>query len=158
MKVVFLNVDGVLTFQHPHGGCAQIDKRKVRRLSRIIKRTKAEVVLTSSNRFEIMQSAESGKQLLDLFAKYDVSIFDVTPESCDGRRDKEIITWLARNDVTNFIILDSESMCCFNDNQLIQTARLEPDLFNEKYWYEGIGLQRKHVRKAIRLLNKRCDE
>lgn len=148
MNVIFVNTDGVLRTKD-----SKIDRRMVRRLAVIVRKTGAKVVLTGADRFDLMQIFEIDP-LSQLFHKYGIMIHGVTPKSYDDRRDKEIITWLARNECEKFVILDSEDLCCFRGSGLIQTGKLTTDLFNQERWYKPTGLRWKHVWKAIRLLNK----
>ena len=139
MKVIFLDIDGVLNgynrwnvlgwkvvsklnslrlriwykkFTDPCG----IHESKVKRLANIINVTGAKVVMSSSWRHSWWRTpyeemTDRQKQLTDLLNKYNIEIIDITPSLQNARREDEIIAWLSRheNDITNFVILDDEN-------------------------------------------------
>ena len=138
MKIVFLDIDGVLNgynffnvlgwrivclfqnkclrnwYRRITNPCG-VHESKVKRLAKIIKETNAKVVLTSTWRhyfWNVPYEEQDGrqKQLTDLFNKYDIDVIDITPSIPDKKRDSEIISWLAKykDEVEKFIILDDE--------------------------------------------------
>ena len=96
--------------------------------------------------------------LTDLLNKYNIEVIDITPKSFDGRRDKEILSWLAQheNGVDKFVILDDErfDLECFADTHLVQTSSVPKGKTIMSFWYENTGLKNKHVEKAIDILNR----
>lgn len=194
INVIFLDIDGVLNgynfwnllgwdivskfhsnklkgwyrnITEPFG----VHERKVKRLAKIVHKTDAKVVISSSWRFSLqsrsltdwrfsLQSSnltDDDKKLLDLFDKYNIEIYDYTPRSNDGKRYKEINTWLSGHcEVKNFVILDDENfdLQCFIGNKLVQTSSVPRGRMIKGYWYENTGLKRKHIRKAIKMLNR----
>ena len=188
MKVIFLDIDGVLNGYNkwntllykiidalnseklrlwykkeitPFG----VHERKVKRLAKIVKATNAKIVISSSWRIILNNTpydklTKNYKRLIDLFIKYDMDIFDITPSSVDGKRDKEIITWLSRHekDVENFIILDDENTFLevfHHDERFIQTSSVKYGEMIRGYNKEDTGLKNKHVKRAIRILNRK---
>lgn len=98
------------------------------------------------------------KLLTDLLNKYNIEVIDITPKSFDGRRDKEILSWLSQyeGEIDNFVILDDErfDLECFVDAHLVQTSFVPKGKMIKGFWYENTGLKNMHVKKAIGILNK----
>lgn len=99
MRVIFLDIDGVLNskefFQNrqPTQGLNEIDEEKVKLLQQIVQATNAKIVLTST--WRIYDKADKVYQhLVDVLAKYDLSIFDCTPWINEDR-PHEIAVWLS---------------------------------------------------------------
>ena len=140
-----------------------VHERKVKRLARIIKATNAKVVMTSSWKhswwetpYYIMNNKQ--KKLTDLFNKYNINVIDITPDLLGVGRDEEILTWLSKNEkaVENFIILDDENSfltAFYNDIRFIQTSSAPISTMIIWQRYENTGLNNKHVKQAIQILN-----
>lgn len=186
MKIIFLDIDGVLNgynqlntlgwkivclinnkslknwYRKITDPCG-IHKSKVKRLAKIIRKTNAKVVMSSSWRviwWKVPYEKQKGnvKKLTDLFNKYNINVIDVTPRSPDGKRDKEILAWLSKHEeeVENFIILDDENsfLRAFdNDKRFIQTSSVAKGVMIQGFPRENTGLKKKHVRQAIKILN-----
>jgi hypothetical protein len=128
MKVVFLDIDGVLNsieWNDTHAleisNGNYIDEEKVKLLSIIIKKTSAIIVMHSSWRFCFNEKLEAESKeailLLSSFEKYGIALFDKTPDFSteEIRKSKkfslvkadEILSWLKRHkEVENYLILD----------------------------------------------------
>ena len=183
INVIFLDIDGVLNgynfwnllgwdiiskfhsnklkgwyreLTEPFG----VHERKVKRLAKIVHKTmNTKVVISSCWRFSLQSSnlTDDDKKLLDLFDKYNIEIYGYTPRSKSGKRDEEIKAWLSKHqEVNKFIILDDENfdLQCFIGKELIQTSSVPRGRMIKGYWYENTGLKNKHVRQAIRMLNR----
>ena len=183
INVIFLDIDGVLNgynfwnllgwniiskfnsdrlkdwyrdITEPFG----VHERKVKRLAKIIHNTmNTKVVISSCWRFGLQSNNLSYAQgkLLDLFDKYDIKIYGYTPRSESGKRDEEIKAWLSKHkEVNKFIILDDENfdLQCFIEKELIQTSSVPRGRYIKGKWYENTGLKNKHVRQAIKMLNR----
>lgn len=131
MKVIFLDIDGVLNADDDFGGRSKpnptaggafcgISKAKARRLARIVAETGAIVVLTSSwkryyERYLLDRKDDVGKYLREKLRKVGVSIFATTMRYYEGCcvRAGEVRNWLKDNsdDVESWVILDDE---CFD--------------------------------------------
>ena len=103
------------------------------------------------------EKTDNQKKLVDLLNKYNIEVIDITPKSPDGRRDKEILAWLSKHEdkVGNFVIIDDErfDLECFVGRNLVQRySVLKGDIIKGN-WRENTGLKRKHVKKAIKILN-----
>jgi hypothetical protein len=104
MKVIFLDIDGVLNCDktpNPRKFPYLVDKKLLRRFKGLLDRTKAKVVLSSSWRCDPVGL---------LAAKhYDVPFIDVCPDKPKSPRGKEMLKWLAEHPaVTRFAIIDDE--------------------------------------------------
>ena len=140
-----------------------IHERKVKRLAKIVNKTNAKVVMSSSWRFGWWQKPyeeqfKDQRKLTDLLNKYNIDIIDITPRSPNGRRDEEINKWLSKNKdkVLRFVILDDEryDLECFVGTHLVQTSSVKKGEMIKGYDYEYTGLTNKHVKKAIEILRK----
>lgn len=120
MKVIFLDIDGVLntnfTKETTPDGYTGIDDDKVQLLHRIVEATGAEVVLSSSWRENWIpelniesQTDDDVRYMLNKFKAYGITPIDKTPHIRNWKQDRydEITMWLAEhNDVTDYVILD----------------------------------------------------
>jgi hypothetical protein len=104
MKVIFLDIDGVLNCRktpNPRKLPYVIDRGLLKRLTRLLERTGAKVVLSSTWR----------NDPAGLFsAKYwGVPFIDVIPDMPKQPRCKEILAWLkAHPRVKRFVVIDDE--------------------------------------------------
>lgn len=157
MKVIFLDVDGVLncldTFKRNHDEWVKTGKRrvdldleKIGLLKEIIDETSSEIVLSSTWRLgfdkNLKPVTDHAKELVKLFREYNLEIYDMTPR-LGTKRGIEIKKWLSDNpEVTDFVILDDDSdMEEYNETNLVQTN-----------FYEG-GLLEKHKDKIKEILH-----
>lgn len=181
INVIFLDIDGVLNgynfwnllgwniiskfnsnklkgwyreLTEPFG----VHERKVKRLAKIVHKTGAKIVISSSWRSGLKSNHlnKDKEKLLRLFDKYDIQIYDYTPILPSRKRENEIIAWLFRNpQVDKYVILDDENadLQYFVGKQLVQTSSVPRGQYIRGHWYEDTGLKRKHVRQAIKILN-----
>lgn len=189
IKIIFLDIDGVLNgydfiehikytvwkniqndkikkFIKSKSHFTDIDKKRVKRLSKICKKTGAKIVLSSSVRnFLLNDNGEkiydkhNGKLFWDLMDKYKIEVIDKTPRKKNLRyREDEIIYWLSINqdkyDIKSFIILDDEDrhLSCFTYTNLVKTSYdgYYGAVRNKRKEYTG--LTNKHVKIAIKKL------
>lgn len=151
MKVIFLDIDGVMNSQKydlekgNDGGI--MDPTRLDLLKELIDETQAEVVLTSSWRhnwsFHEAACFGSGKRIFrELFA-HGIRAYDKTP-SLFSDRTQEIKAWLEDNpDAESFVILDDIPF---------GWEDLEPYVVKTNYRI-GRGLEAEHIEKAIQILN-----
>ena len=104
MKVIFLDIDGVLNCQktpNPRNLPYIVDKRLLARLTKLLERTGAKVVLSSSWRCDPIGL---------LAAKYwKVPFIDVCPDLPKSQRGKEMLKWLSCHPkVSRFAVIDDE--------------------------------------------------
>lgn len=159
MKIIFLDIDGVLNskefFQNrqPTQGLNEIDEEKVKLLQQIVQATNAKIVLTST--WRIYDKADKVYQyLVDILAKYDLSIFDCTPWINEDR-PHEIAVWLSmwnalrdvHEHIFGFVSLDDD----FTDKQYARYG-MQHQLIKTTFYGEHGGLQPEHVQQAIDIL------
>lgn len=147
MKIIFLDVDGVLnnsswaTRMWNEGVRVyaedMLEDRAIRLLKQIVDATGASVVITSTWR----NSAAQMTHLLDQLAYFSIRPIAVTPRLNKERGD-EISAWMQRYDgyIESYVILDDDSDMGEHMDHLVQTSF--------KY-----GLQHEHVKRAIEILN-----
>lgn len=114
MKVIFLDIDGVLNseryIQECDGYGIVIDPSKMVLLKQIVDATGAKIVLSTSWREhwskDDTQCDSTGVLMNSIFGAYGLQIFDKTPQ-LHTRREEEIRNWLDEHpEVENFVVLD----------------------------------------------------
>ena len=151
MKVIFLDVDGVLNdqnliFEKFKTKEIEISKDKLLLLKEIItSNDDTKVVLSSSWRIgllrkdgKIVADTTYHKEFLELLKEYSIQIYDITPSMMS--RPEEIKYYLDNNDIESYVILDDEDL---NDENQVKT-----DFFNG-------GLREEHVSLAIDILKRK---
>lgn len=141
MKVIFLDIDGVLNTPSSESRCGEyigIDDEKVEKLKQIVEKTKAEIVLISTWK-KYWRKEEKLKPLQDYSANYldeklakqGLKATDKTKDKSDGRylsRGESILEYVYRNNVEKYIILDDCQFdydgCDLTDNY-IKTNQIE---------------------------------
>lgn len=153
MKVIFLDIDGVLNSHNyltrpdlqPDSIFQNIDPQKIQLLGEIVKATGAKLVLSSSWRNSLtaaLQPADyEGRCLIGALALHGLALFDKTP-FLEEERGAEIQQWLAgHGDTDRFAILDDDHF---------DWGGLEPYWVKTSYY---TGLTGEHAAAAIDLLN-----
>lgn len=106
MDVIFLDIDGVLNCKNTiekWEGCYGIDPILLERLNSILRHIDVKIVLSSCWRH-----SDTSIEFLKNIKK--IPIFDITPDSKDGIRGKEIQQWLKKHpEVKTYAILDDDS-------------------------------------------------
>lgn len=157
MKIVFLDIDGVLNCQTSNSRCGAyigIDNDKVKRLRKIVEATNARIVLVSSWRsgWERVYKNDQNElaNYLDRKLKRErLYILDKTNDSV-WNRGEGIIKWVGTHNVDSFIILDDEKFDyadCGIISRLVKTS----------FYDDNGGLQDEHVELAIDLLTEQND-
>ena len=158
MKVIFLDIDGVLNCDKTTKRldvCNEftfVDTRKVLRLRDIVERTGAKLVLSSTWRFGADQRAfyierEALRELVAEFRRVRCPLwFDITPYLPRAKRWQEINAWLITHDTDDFIILDDvgEELKPFADKLVLTNPR------------EGLTKERAEL--AIKMLGDKENE
>jgi len=175
MKVVFLDIDGVLnaskTFERRYNKWnetgvieLEIDEFRLEYLKEIIDKTDSKIVLSSTWRFFfenndgiVVPRNRKGIELYNLFNKYDLEIYDLTTKNNYLKREDQINLWISNhNDVDSFVVIDDESsdLKSFIGKQLIKTSIVEDGeiLTNMD---DCIGLSEKPIEEAIEILNSK---
>lgn len=160
MKVVFLDIDGVLNCTTSISCCIDddgriikgIDSDKVKRLAKIVEATGAQIVLSSDwkegwNKYYTNKKPSHVKYLDNhLYKKGKLFIKDKTPDTNKGSwfRGEEILTYLrTHQDIENYVILDDTYFEDFIDE------KIEKHLILTNY---EVGLTDKNVNDAIKIL------
>lgn len=156
MKVIFLDIDGVLnsrSYDRKRNWNEQtdIDESRLPLLKSIVKATGAKIVLSSTWRQHWNRNPErcdaDGEYINRTFAKFGLEIFDKTPGlGLYFDRPDEIRAWLncIEEDVESFVILDDYR---YNWGNLSENfVKTNPNF--------GLGLEEEHVQKALEILNK----
>ena len=157
MKIIFLDVDGVL---NDAWHALQLDEFRIELLARLVNETNAQIVLSSNwrqvyvqyKRKERMQPEQKKalKNLLRLLKKHSLSILSYTPTIGYGpdSRPLEIKRWLRMHpEVDSYVILDDEFF--WNWSDLSEHVVLTSETINEEW---KAGLENKHIDKAINIL------
>lgn len=118
MKVIFLDIDGVLTaprsfspfFQNNALPCG-LAQKKIDLLRSIVQKTDAKLVLSSTWRIEfstdMIPNSAIGQSLANVFASNDIPLCSRTNSQSISSRPYEIQGWLHTHpDVSSFIIID----------------------------------------------------
>lgn len=141
MKIIFLDIDGVLNNTACLSEGVQILHEKVLLLDRIIEATDARVVISSS--WRMGRDTEYFSEILRLMGCWRRNVLDLTPE-IDGPRGGEIQAWLDSGliNVTGYLILDDDGdMLDSQKDHFIQTD-------------VRTGLMSREIPKAIAILNR----
>lgn len=138
MKIIFLDVDGVLNSEQDRFSWTIESDKHLILLACIVRRTDAKIVVSSS--WRNCGLLDTLKTRLNDFS---MSIYDKTCYSEHGIRGLEIKEWLDNHsDVESFVILDDEyfDIKSYFPNNLVKT--------NTK-----VGLQKEDVEKCIAILS-----
>jgi hypothetical protein len=140
MKVIFLDIDGVLNCHktlNPRKFPYVIDDQLLARFRQLIERTGASVVLSSTWRYD-PAGIFSAKH-------YGVPFIDTTPDMPNEPRSKEILEWLRNKpEVTRYAVIDDE------DDELDELPLFQPS--------SRTGLTEKIVEGVTEYLNGRTDK
>lgn len=143
--IVFLDIDGVLNNESSIGLPALgLDKRCLERLNKLLEKTGASIVITSSWRLS-HSLARLQSSLSEYGLKYPERIIGATPHLPSKPRGEEIQLWLRQMDVKAFVIFDDYSdMAPFNDRFVHTTFET--------------GLNDEHVKKAYDIIERQLKQ
>ena len=167
MKVIFLDIDGVLNTSKTYMDISkeyretgkerlEIDLKRGAFLKEIVERTNAVIVLSSS--WRLLGSMQNGVftsknkrvlELIKIFQEYNLQIYDITPY-LNGNRELEIKTWLKDKDIESFIIIDDDAydLQSFINKELIKTYFTNKNI-------DDCGLTKEDISIAIKKLTKK---
>lgn len=154
MKIIFLDIDGVLNYKgckaRSATGCLGIDEDKLLILKRIVQKTNSKIVLTSTWKTDWVKKFEGylspdGQYLVDRLESVGLKIYDKTIDPAWHLRGQGITDWIENSkcNVEQFVIIDDESFDFIElglDNRFVKTNFTD-------------GLLPEHVDKAICILN-----
>ncbi len=144
MKVIFLDIDGVLnSYQYDKGRTqadGNIDRSRVALIKSLVDKTGAKIVLSSTWR-ELLGTDEA-RQLTDVFGEFSLTIYDKTPH-VNNDRQQEITQWLSEHpETTKFVIFDDIKMGWGGlDERVIKTD-----------YRIGRGVGERHIERAVEML------
>lgn len=153
MKVIFLDVDGVLNFYQTEAvspqGYTGIASQPLKHLRKIVKATGARIVLCSTWRkgwnFNEEECSADGKYLISRLKRFGLHILDKTEDGNDAFRGTAIKKWLDKHPhVQKWIVLDDEIFVDYIECGII------PHLVQTNFYAGGLSLS--HVEKSISLL------
>jgi hypothetical protein len=140
MKVIFLDIDGVLNCKktaNPRKLPYVVDRRLLARFKRLLDRTGAKVVLSSTWRYD-PAGLFSAK-------RWGIPFIGVTPDMPKRPRRDEIRAWLQKHPkVTRFAVIDDK------DDELDELPLFQPSA--------ATGLTDRIVRGVVRYLDGKTDE
>ena len=159
MKIIFLDIDGVLNVMlHDRDKYGSLfHPQFVYNLKRIIDKTEAKIVISSSWRMSGLETMQNMWKDRDLPGE----VIDITPDGWnlykrglvhrDYDRGHEIEHWLNTNDVEAYVIIDDDmDMLEYQMPKLVLTRN---NLDHEDCVDMGLGLTSKCADKAIKILN-----
>lgn len=157
MKVIFLDIDGVLNSDeyfdkiknlNIQGIESEVDVEKIKLLKKAINETGANVVLTSSWRY-----TRNAQYLKELLLNYNIYT-DSTP-FIQNKRGLEIKQWLAdHSDVEDFIILDDEVFDSYDESLIKKLVKIS----NSNGHSFGEGLLSKDINEIIKRLGRKKEK
>lgn len=155
MKIVFLDIDGVLNSRaydrrRNWNEQTDIDETRLPLVKRIADETEAKIVLSSTWRVHWDKDSDKcdndGIYINTIFSKYGIEIYDKTPYlGVIAERRDEVKCWLdnAKEAIERFVIID---------DYRYGWAELS-DFLIKTNPRSGLGLEEEHVRKAIAFLS-----
>lgn len=156
-KIIFLDIDGVLNTSFTRERNEPIDEFRVAYLAEVVHKTNAKIVLTSTWRynfdrglFSLKPISESTKELVKAFKKHKVKISDLLPDTPNDQRAEDILNYIQKHNITQFIILDDE---LFNYPSLSLDKHLVRTKFDARDEKEA-GFTEEMIQRAIELLNE----
>ncbi len=149
MKVIFLDVDGVLYSNeyivektHAIGRKLHLDERLddncIQILKRIVDITGAKIVVTSSWKISDLDILSSRLK------QHGLDIYDITKNYGD-ERGREIREWLSKREVSKFVIIDDD---IFRDYDGLLQYLVQPSL------YHGRALNETHIAQVLNILGE----
>lgn len=165
MKVIFLDIDGVLNYRTCKARCPNcqsligIEDSRVERLAKIVKATNAKLVLTSTWKLNLInEEDEQGIYLDRQLAKYGLYIIDSTEDDGWNRWSgiKDYLDKFSKY-IVSYVILDDEifpDYVMYNGLTSMLRPEIEEHLVKTSFYSSDGGLQEEDVQKAINILNE----
>ena len=154
MKIIFLDIDGVLNCQSSKSRCQcfiGIDNKKVKTLRKIVEATNSKIVLCSSWKSEWEHNKNEQKELANYLDRKlnreNLFILDKTNDN-GWNRGQGIIDWMKNKSIESFVIIDDE---IFED---YEPLGLIDKLVKTSFYDNNGGLQEEHVKLVIKILNR----
>ncbi len=154
MKVIFLDIDGVLnseewdryvqsfTYGARFNSCYLLSQEMILRLQNVVFQTNAEIVLTSSWRTNERAMSALTRQL----SLYHLPIRDTTVSYAYGNRADEVKLWLeSHSNVISYVIVDDYDDGFSNDEVLVAH-------FVQTNYFQGLTSE--EAEKIVEILNQ----
>lgn len=160
MKVIFLDIDGVLNSRaydrkRNWNEKTDIDETRLPFTKEIVDATGAKIVLSSTWRQhwdkDINRCDEDGLYINKTFAKFGLSIFDKIPDlGITALRRDEISKWMKeiKEVIDSFVIIDDYRYGWGDLSE--HFVKTEPNF--------RLGIEREHVERAVEILNSVQDK
>lgn len=155
MKVIFLDIDGVLNSYDFYNECddftVAVDEENLKNLKTIVDQTGAKIVLSSSWRHGWNEDYEACgddvKRMLNQFQTFDLKIISRTGKDMMFRRENEIAKWIkeSKERIEGYVILDDGPFEW--EKRGLQSHVVQTD-------FKKGGLLKQHIEPAIEILNK----
>lgn len=143
MKVIFLDVDGVLNsdeFFENNTDDSYIDIKAVKLVKKAIEETGAKVVVSSSFRYN-----KAFQEIQEILLRNGI-LFEKTP-FINNERGKEIKQWLSEeSEIDDYVILDDEIFDDFDEELVSHLIKMDD---NNTHGF-GKGIQLKNIEKIIK--------
>lgn len=156
-KVIFLDIDGVLNTSFTRERNEVVDEFRVVFLAEVICKTCAKIVLTSTWRynfdkeiFSLKPISKNTKELVKVLKKYKIKINDLLPDTPNEQRAEDILDYIQKHHVTQFVILDDE---LFTYQPLSLNKHLVKTEFNARDEKDS-GFTEEMIQRTIDLLEK----
>jgi hypothetical protein len=150
MKVIFLDIDGVLNVigkgRDEFGQC--FHKHFEDNLKWIIEQTGAKIVISSTWRMNGLSEMQRMWRHRNLAGE----VISITPYINNRKRGKEIQSWIDSNEISSYVIIDDDTdMLSSQENNFVRTSDNidHPDCVDI-----GYGLTKKCAEKAVKILNR----
>ena len=157
-KVIFLDIDGVLNTSFTKYRDEVLDDFRLDYLAKIVNKTRAKIVLTSTWRYNISKNFfsfkaynNSTKKLIKSLKERGLKISALLPDTPNNRRAEDILEYIKKHNIHTFVILDDE---LFNYDSLNLTNNLIRTSFYEENELDA-GLTQKMIKQAIQILNEK---
>jgi len=148
MKVIFLDIDGVINYDDTNAtapsGAMGVSNSRIELLKQIVDVTGAKVVLASTWRYD-RPCGRDYQYLVRKLKNNGIVVFSHTPDISSPRRGMEISAWLGRHpDVDGWVVIDDVRFSDFDRGEFAGHLVIT----DTKY-----GLTQSDVDKAIAILN-----
>lgn len=155
IKVIFLDIDGVLNCIDDYKNDVKINDDKIKILQEIVEKSKAKIVLSSSWRF-LSRKNKYRILLEEKLAEYGMSIYGETPPSKEKwinvGRPHEIKKWLEMHpEATHWVSLDDDY-----DEKDYEDMGIGKHTVHTHFY--GAGLTHKHINMALEILEVKNEE
>lgn len=154
MKIIFLDIDGVLNSDIFWRNCKNIDEEiddeAIKRLQQIVNKTNAVIVLSSSWK-KLNPDNQLRTYLHDKLKEYGLTIYDQTPH-LNSNRPLEIKAWIINHpelNIDGIVSLDDD----YSEEEYVKVGLTNKTIHTSFYDHKCGGLQDIHIAQAINILN-----